>query len=94
MDLDNGVFQDCGTTSGVPLNFQVETASSCGVTGPMGFLSRRMREMDPHLKMRRENGSFLELQWDPHCSSRVEMGMCGNFLSCLKGVKDPFEAEE
>ena len=53
-----------------------------------------MREMDPHLKMRRENGSFLELQWDPHCSSRVEMGMWGNFLSCLKGVKDPFEAEE
>ena len=53
-----------------------------------------MREMDPHLKMRRENGSFLELQWDPHCSSRVEMGMWGNFFNCIQGVKEPFEVQE
>ena len=36
----------------------------------------------------------LELCWDPRCSSRVETGMTGNFLSCLKGVKDPLEAQE
>ena len=28
---------------------------------------------------------------DPRASSRVEMGMSGNFLSCSKGVKDPLE---
>ena len=27
--------------------------------------------------------------WDPQCSSRVEMVMSGNFLSCSKAVKDP-----
>ena len=28
VDLDIGVFQNCGMTHGVPLEFQVETASS------------------------------------------------------------------
>ena len=50
--------------------------------------------MDPHLEMRRKNGVLLELWRDPWCSSRVETGMSGNFLSCIKGVKDPFEAQE
>ena len=50
--------------------------------------------MDTHLEMRRENGALLELWQDPRCSSRVETGMLGNFLSCLKDVKDPFEAQE
>ena len=50
--------------------------------------------MDTHLEMRRENGALLELWQDPRCSSRVETGMSGNFLSCIKGVKDPFEAQE
>ena len=44
--------------------------------------------------MRKENGASLELWRDPRYSSRVEMGMSGNFLSCLEGVKDPFEAQE
>ena len=38
--------------------------------------------------------AILELFWDPQCSSRVQTGMSGNFLSCLKGVKDPFLAQE
>ena len=41
-----------------------------------------------------KTGALLELYWDTRCSSRVEMGMSGNFLSCIKGVKDPFEAQE
>ena len=28
---------------------------------------------------------------DPRASSRVETGMSGNFFTCSKGVKDPFE---
>ena len=35
---------------------------------------------------------LLELWWDTRCYCQVETGMLGNFLSCLKGVKDPFEA--
>ena len=31
---------------------------------------------------------------DSRASSRVEMGMSGNFLSCSKGVKDPLEVPE
>ena len=30
----------------------------------------------------------------PRASSRVEMGMLGNFLSCSKGVKDLLEVPE
>ena len=33
---------------------------------------------------------FLELWQETLCSSRVEMGKSGNFLSCIKGVKDTF----
>ena len=39
-------------------------------------------------------GLFLSLWQDPRCSSRVEMVMSGNILSCIQGVKDPFEAQE
>ena len=41
-----------------------------------------------------KNGTLLELWQDPRCSSRAETGMSGNFLSCIKGVKDPLEAKE
>ena len=37
----------------------------------------------------------LHWMWrDPRPSSRVEMGMSENFLTCSKGVKDPFEVPE
>ena len=62
--------------------------------GTSGFLSRQSREIDPHLERRKENTALLELWRDPRCSSRVEMVMSGNCLSFLKGVKDPFEAQE
>ena len=38
--------------------------------------------------------ALLELWWDPWCPSRVETGMSGNILICLKSVKGPFEAQE
>ena len=50
--------------------------------------------MDRHLKIRGKNSTLLELWLDAWCSSPVETGMSGNFLSCLKGVKDPFKAQE
>ena len=59
-----------------------------------GFLSQRSREMEPHLEMRKENRALLELWLDPLFSCRVETGMSGNSLSCIEGVKDPFEAQE
>ena len=31
---------------------------------------------------------------DPRCSSQVETVVSGNFLSCSKGVKDPFKVQE
>ena len=37
----------------------------------------------------------LHWMWrDPRPSSRVEMGMSENFLTCSKGVKDPLEVPE
>ena len=41
-----------------------------------------------------KNGALLKLWWDPRCSSRVKRDMSGNFLSCIRGIKDPFEAQE
>ena len=40
------------------------------------------------------NRDLFELFHDPWSSSQVETGMSGNFLSCIKGFKDPFEAQE
>ena len=50
--------------------------------------------MDPHHEMRMGNGALIELWRETRCSSRVEKGMLGNFLSCIKGVKSPFKAQE
>ena len=44
-------------TPGVSQEFQVETASSWGAKGMLGFLSQRSREMDPPLGRRRRNHS-------------------------------------
>ena len=50
--------------------------------------------MDRHLEIRGKNSTLLELWPDAWCSSLVKKGMSGNFLSCIKGVKDAFEAQE
>ena len=42
----------------------------------------------------RKLGVSLELLQDTPCSSRVETGMLGNFLSCIKGFNDTFAAQE
>ena len=41
-----------------------------------------------------ENGALLVLWQVLRCSYPVVTGMSGNFLSCVKGIKDPFEAQE
>ena len=40
------------------------------------------------------NGASLELWRDHRCSSRGETALSGNFVSCCKGMKDPFEVQE
>ena len=50
--------------------------------------------MDPCLEMKRETRALLELWQDPKCYSPVREGMSGNFLNCIKSVKDHFEAQE
>ena len=52
-------------------------------------------EVEKWILLSRSGGkteALLQLWWDPRYSSQLETGMSGNFLSCLKGVKDPFEA--
>ena len=59
-----------------------------------GILSRKTQGKDSSSRaMRRKRGSSGCGQ-DSRASSRVEMGMWGNFLSCSKGVKDPLEVPE
>ena len=49
---------------------------------------------DPSSRGRRQKRGSSECDRDSRASSRVETGMSGNFLSCSKGVKDPFEVPE
>ena len=48
VDWAFGVFLNCGTTPGVPLEFHVETSLSWVATGKLGVLSWPSREMDPY----------------------------------------------
>ena len=49
---------------------------------------------DPSSPARRRKRGSSGCGQDSRASSRVEMGMSGNFLSCSKGVKDPLEVQE
>ena len=49
---------------------------------------------DPSSRARRQKRGSSGCGGDSRASSRVEMGMSGNFLSCSKGVKDPLEVPE
>ena len=49
---------------------------------------------DPSSRARRRKRGSSEYGLGSRASSRVETGMSGNFLSCSKGVKDPFEVPE
>ena len=46
---------------------------------------------DPSYRARRRTRGSSGLGRDSRASSRVETGMLGNFLSCSKGVKDPWK---
>ena len=48
---------------------------------------------DPSSRARRRKRGSPGFVRDPCASSRVETGMSGNFLSCIKGVKDPLEVQ-
>ena len=49
---------------------------------------------DPSSRARRRKRGSSGCGRDSRASSRVEMGMSGNFLSCSKGVKDPLEVPD
>ena len=49
---------------------------------------------DPFFRAMRRKRVSSGCERDSGASSRVETGMSGNFLSCSKGVKDPFEVPE
>ena len=49
---------------------------------------------DPSSRARRRYRDSSGFGRDSHDSSRVEMGMSGNFLSCSKGMKHPLEVPE
>ena len=59
--------------------------------GNAGNTFQTTQGKDPSSRaMRRKRGSSV-CGRDSRPSSRVESGMTGNFLSCSKGVKDPWE---
>ena len=50
--------------------------------------------MNPSLGSGGKTGALLELCLNPQCYYLVETGVSRNILSCLKGVKEHFEAQE
>ena len=60
----------------------------------LGFLSRESKGINPHLEMRNGKVAQIEVYSETRCSSLVGLGMSGNFLSCIKGVKYPFMFQE
>ena len=60
----------------------------------LGFLSRESKGINPHLEMRNGKVAQIEVYSKTRCSSLVGLGMSGNFLSCIKGVKYPFMFQE
>ena len=49
---------------------------------------------DPTSRARRRKRGYSGCGRDFRASSRVETGISGNLLSCIKGVKDPLEVPE
>ena len=93
MDLDLGDSWNAGKV--------LEFLSSFLLRAPPLEMRREGREFFPDdegkgslfSSYRRKRGSAGCGQ-DPRPSSRVEMGMSENFLTCSKGVKDPLEVPE
>ena len=52
------------------------------------------QEKDPSSRARRQKRGSSGCGRNSRASSRVETGISGNFLSCSKGVKDPFKVPE
>ena len=61
--------------------------------GKAGNSFPTMQGKDPSTRARRRKRGSSECGRDSRASSRVEMGMSGNFLSCSKGVKNPLEVQ-
>ena len=59
-----------------------------------GFPPRRNRETDAPLEMRMENRGSYGVLVGPLVFLSSADGDVGDFLSCLKGVKDPFGAQK
>ena len=62
--------------------------------GNIGYSIPNTQGMDPSSRARRGKRGSSGCGRDSRASSRVEMGMSGNFLSCSKGVKDQLEVPE
>ena len=58
--------------------------------GNAGYSFPTSQGKDPSSRARRRKRGSSGCGRDSRASSRVETGMSGNFLSCSKGVKDPF----
>ena len=65
-----------------------------GCDGNAGNTFQNTQGNDPSSQARRRKRGSSGCGRDLRASSRVEMGMSGNFLSCSKGVKDPLEVPE
>ena len=64
----------------------------CDGNAGNSFLNKQGK--DPFSGARRRKRGSSGCGRDSRASSRVEMGMSGNYLSCSKGVKDPLEVPE
>ena len=78
----------------------ISSCLSCGeclllrYDGNAGNSFQTTQGQDPSSRARRRKRGSSGCGRDSRASSRVDLGMSGNFLSCSKGVKYPMEVPE
>jgi hypothetical protein len=75
----------------VPLQCHADTSLLSRCDGDVGMHFQAKREINHHLHLRQGKRCFLEFRRETQCSSRVGMGISGNFWSIVKHVEGSIE---
>ena len=94
VDGEIGVFGIVARSMRVSLEFQCDTSLLLSCDGNVGIPFQRKQRNEPSSRDEKWKRAQIEVYSETRCSSLVGLGMLGNFLSCIKGVKYPFMFQE
>ena len=94
VDGEISVFGIVARSMRVSLEFQCDTSLLLSCDGNVGIPFQRKQRNEPSSRDEKWKRAQIEVYSETRCSSLVGLGMLGNFLSCIKGVKYPFMFQE